>query len=64
MTQHQALPEEPFGQTPDGRTAWAFTLANDRLRVRITDYGGRMVSIEAPDRHGTIGHVLLGFDDA
>jgi aldose 1-epimerase len=55
------LPFEPFGQLPDGRAATLFTLENDRLRVRITDFGGRMVSIEAPDRDGHRDHVLLGF---
>jgi aldose 1-epimerase len=55
------LPSEPFGHLPDGRDATLFTLENDRLRVRITDFGGRMVSIEAPDRDGHRDHVLLGF---
>jgi aldose 1-epimerase len=59
-----SLPSEPFGQTPDGHDATVFTLENDRLRVRITDFGGRMVSIEAPDRDGRSDHILLGFDDA
>jgi aldose 1-epimerase len=54
---------EPFGQLADGRDATLFTLENDRLRVRITDFGGRMVSIEAPDRDGRRDHILLGFDD-
>jgi aldose 1-epimerase len=53
---------EPFGQTPAGQDATLFTLENDHLRVRITDFGGRMVSVEAPDRHGHREHVLLGFD--
>ncbi len=57
------LPTEPFGQLPDGRVATLFTLENDRLRVRLTDYGGRMVSIETPDRNGHRDHVLLGFDN-
>ena len=57
------LPSQPFGQLPDGRPATLFTLENDRLRVRITDFGGRMVSIEAPDRNGHRDHVLLGFGD-
>lgn len=56
------LPSEPFGQMPDGHKATLFTLENDRLRVRITDFGGRMVSIETPDRDGHRDHVLLGFD--
>ena len=63
MTQQHdtALPNEGFGQAPDGHPARVFTLANDKLRVRICDFGGRMVSIETPDRHGRSGHVLLGF---
>lgn len=55
---------EPFGHTPDGQPASVHTLENAHLRVRITDYGGRMVSIEAPDKAGNLGDVLLGFDDA
>jgi aldose 1-epimerase len=58
-----SLPSASFGQVPDGRHATLFTLENDRLRVRITDYGGRMVSIESPDRDGNRDHILLGFDN-
>jgi aldose 1-epimerase len=57
------LPSEPFGQMPDGRDTTLYTLENDHLRVRITDFGGRMVSIEAPDGRGQREHVLLGFDN-
>ena len=65
MTRETApLPSEPFGHTPDGQAAMVYRLENSQLRVRITDYGGRMVSIEAPDRLGHRGDVLLGFDDA
>ena len=57
------LASEPFGQLPDRAATTLFTLQNADLRVRVTDYGGRMVSIEAPDRDGRRGHVLLGFAD-
>lgn len=57
------LTSESFGRTPDGRSATLHTLQTAELRVRITDYGGRIVSIETPDRHGRAGEVLLGFDD-
>jgi aldose 1-epimerase len=57
------LLSEPFGQMPDGRDTTLYTLENDRLLVRITDFGGRMVSIEAPDGQGRREHVLLGFDN-
>lgn len=56
------MPGTPFGHTGDGRPATLYTLANATLRVRVTDYGGRIVSIEAPDRDGRRGEVLLGFD--
>jgi aldose 1-epimerase len=62
-TSSAPLPVEAFGLTPDGQPAAVYALENARLRVRITDYGGRMVSIEAPDRRGERGDVLLGFDD-
>lgn len=52
-----------FGTLPSGEPAQLFTLRGDRLTVGITDYGARMVSIEAPDARGRFGHVLLGFDD-
>ncbi|HEX3954913.1 MAG TPA: aldose epimerase family protein [Stellaceae bacterium] len=54
---------EPFGATSDGHKASVYTLDNGLLRVRITDWGGRIVSIEAPDRDGRRADVLLGFDD-
>ncbi len=57
------VPVEFFGNTADGRAAKLFTLENSKLRVQITDYGGRIVSIEAPDRDGRLAHVVLGFED-
>ena len=58
------LRSESFGKTPDGRSATLHTLQTAELRVRITDYGGRIVSIETPDRQGRAREVLLGFEDA
>jgi aldose 1-epimerase len=58
------LEGEPFGETPDGRIAMLYTLDNGQLRVRIMDFGGAIVSLEAPDRYGKRDHVVLGFDSA
>ena len=55
---------EAFGLLPDGRAASVHVLENERLRVRITDFGARMVAIEVPDRDGRWAHVLLGLEDA
>ncbi len=57
------LSRESFGQTADGRSATLHTLQTAELRVRVTNYGGRIVSIETPDRSGRAGEVLLGFDE-
>lgn len=51
-----------LGQMPDGSDLGLLRLRNDRLRVGLTNYGARMLSIEAPDRDGRTDHVLLGFD--
>ena len=51
-----------FGQYK-GRAAQVFTLQSGDITVRITDFGGVLVSVEMPDRAGHIGHVVLGFDD-
>ncbi len=52
-----------FGRTPEGHDAAVYTLSSEIMRVRITDFGGRIVSIEVPDRAGKHDHVVLGFDD-
>ena len=53
----------PFGVVDD-RPAWLFTLRNARIVARITDYGGRLVSLQVADRAGRRDHVVLGFDDS
>lgn len=64
VTEPAASSGVAFGRTAEGHAARLFTLESDVLRVGVTDLGGRLVSIEAPDRAGRRDHVLLGFDDA
>lgn len=53
----------PFGRTPEGREARLFSLSHPGgLRVEITDYGGAVVRLFAPDHHGRPADVVLGFD--
>ncbi|MGH9449532.1 MAG: aldose epimerase family protein [Terriglobia bacterium] len=53
-----------FGKMPDGQVVHLYTLTNrDGMRVGITNYGARIVSIVAPDRHGKMADVVLGFDN-
>ncbi|HTG27827.1 MAG TPA: aldose epimerase family protein [Methylomirabilota bacterium] len=52
-----------FGKTKDGREAHLYTLSNKSgMQVVISDFGGTVVSIKVPDRHGKIGDVVLGYD--
>ncbi len=53
-----------LGHSGDDTPVGLLKLSNDRLKVGLTNYGARMLSIEAPDRHGVADHVLLGFDHA
>ena len=54
----------PFGTLPNGARANLYTLRNGTgFEARLTNYGATIVSILAPDRHGDLADVLLGFDD-
>jgi aldose 1-epimerase len=57
------LTRAEFGKTPDGQPVQIFTLTNKNgLEARITNYGGIVVSLKAPDRQGAMADVILGFD--
>jgi aldose 1-epimerase len=51
----------PFGALPDGRTVERFTLAAGDVAVAVLTYGGILQSVRAPDRHGRVDEVALGF---
>ena len=53
-----------FGVTQQGETVDVITLTNARgLEVRAITYGGIIVSLRTPDRHGNLDDVVLGYDD-
>src|SRR5579864_7906893 len=53
----------PFGKTTDGTDVFLYVLTNKHgAEVSITTYGGRVVSLKVPDRHGKIGDIVLGYD--
>lgn len=56
--------QEPFGVSPEGNPIDRYTLRNaNNVSVSIITYGGILTSLCVPDRHGTLGDVLLGFDE-
>jgi aldose 1-epimerase len=53
-----------FGRTPDGTPVEIYTLRNAKgVEARICNYGGIVVSLKVPDKHGKFGDVVLGYDD-
>ncbi len=57
------ISKKDYGQTSAGVVVDLFTLSNDQgLVVKITNYGGTITSVLAPDRDGVFGDVVLGFD--
>ena len=51
-----------FGAMPDGTAIDIFTLQQGAMKVRVMNYGARIVSLEVPDRNGKVADVVLGFD--
>lgn len=52
-----------FGKV-DGKDVYLYTLKNKHgLTVKITNYGGIITEILMPDRTGTFGNIVLGYDN-
>ena len=55
--------QAPWGISPDGDSVSIFTFTNPHgMEVRVTNYGGIIVSIKVPDRNGKFDDVVLGYD--
>lgn len=54
---------EPWGTTKNGEAVTLHTLRNaNGMEVKITNYGGIIVSLTAPDHEGNFANVVLGYD--
>ncbi len=59
-----SIEKAPFGKDTNGTPVEIFTLRNAKgMEVRISTYGGIVTSIQAPDRHGKMGDVVLGYNN-
>jgi len=64
MNEQQAgIEKTSFGKLTDGREADLYTLRNETgMEAKITNYGGIIVSLTAPDKNGTFSDITLGMD--
>lgn len=59
-----SMKKQPFGKTQDGQAVDLYTLTNPSgMEVSITNFGGIVVTLKVPDRHGKLDDVVLGYDD-
>lgn len=57
------ITKQGFGSTGAAETVDLYTLTNTKgMEVRISTYGGAVVSIKVPDKSGKFEDVVLGFD--
>jgi aldose 1-epimerase len=57
-----SVSSKPFGKTPDGKAIQLYTLINSHgMQVNLSTWGATVVNLLAPDRHGHLADVALGF---
>jgi aldose 1-epimerase len=60
----EGVAKKAFGKTPDGKQVDLYTLTNAHgMKAKIITYGGIITELDAPDRDGKMGDVVLGFDN-
>ena len=57
------ITKELFGNDQNDQQVFLYTLTNSNgVEVKITNFGGIIVSLKTPDRNGTFEDIVLGFD--
>src|SRR4051812_35959786 len=58
-----AITKISWGKLQSGEPISLYLLRNaNGIEATITNYGGRLVHLRTPDRHGNPGDIVLGFD--
>ena len=57
------MSQASFGTLTDGREVTAYTLTNTNgITLTALNYGGIITSLSTPDKTGTLGDIVLGYD--
>jgi aldose 1-epimerase len=62
MQAKTSVSKRSFGHTADGTPVELYTLADGKVEVRITNYGGIITALRTPDRDGKFDDIVLGYD--
>ena len=59
----QSIEKKPFGEV-DGKPVDLYTLTNTNgMTMTVSNYGAIITTLTAPDKNGTYGDVVLGYND-
>ena len=58
----QLIDAANFNKEVDGKQVSLYTLHNGDITMQVTNYGGRVVALWAPDKRGNMDDVVLGYD--
>ena len=57
------VPERNFNTEYDGKQVSLYTLKGGDITLQLTNFGGRVVSVFAPDRDGNYENIVVGHDN-
>lgn len=57
------IPAENFRQSVDGKNVDLYTLKAGDLIMQVTNFGGRVVALQTPDRNGSYEDIVLGYNN-
>ena len=64
LAQIPSVTSASFGMTSGGTDVTVYTLTNaDGLQAKVIEYGATLISLEVPDRDGTLADIVRGYDD-
>ena len=59
-----SIKKSSFGKTAEGKAVEIYTLTNSSgAQAKITNYGGRIVSLKMPDKNGKFADIVLGYEN-
>lgn len=64
VAQKSGVTKAVFGKTKEGQTVHLYTLTNKNgLVAKIMSYGATLTELHVPDRSGSLGDIVQGFDN-